>query len=330
MRKLALITLLAAFVFSCNKNLPPSIESMTAEPNSVYPGDTVMLTFQANPGNDNDFWVHFEWSAHEGILINPSDPSGTTYLWVAPRIPGSHYLILTINDEEFTVKDSILVTVMDTLGAFIDDRDGHEYQWVKIGTQIWMAENLAYLPKVSPPEEGVHDDPYYYVYDYYGNDVNEAKLTENYSAYGVLYNWVAAMNNEGNSSQTPSGVQGICPKGWHLPSLNEFYLLFGACDDYRTDLTSETGWSWLRNGENKKGFNAFPGGYLVKLGENHRFIAQNDLALFWTTTYYEHAGTYIPKNAICVIRLIPVLITGGHEPWSLKDEGLSIRCVKDD
>ena len=35
---------------------------------------------------------------------------------------------------------------------------------------------------------------------------------------GVYYNWIAAMNGASSSTANPSGVQGVCPKGWHLPS----------------------------------------------------------------------------------------------------------------
>lgn len=93
-------------------------------------------------------------------------------------------------------------------GTFIDERDGHEYKWVKIGEQIWMAENLAYLPEVYPLRFQSYTDPYYFVLYYDGNDAEEAKDTENYKNYGVLYNWTAACI--------------VCPEGWHLPSFNEW------------------------------------------------------------------------------------------------------------
>ncbi len=107
-------------------------------------------------------------------------------------------------------------------GTFIDERDGKEYKWVRICDKIWMAENLAYLPTVSPSSEGSKTEPYYYVYGYQGNDVNEAKMTENFNTYGVLYNWAAAMQGEESSDDIPSGVQGISPAGWHLPSHSEW------------------------------------------------------------------------------------------------------------
>lgn len=89
--------------------------------------------------------------------------------------------------------------------------EGYLYSTVWIGSQCWFSENCRYLPEVSPSSEsGVYTDPYYYVYGYQGSIVSEAKATENYETYGVLYNWSAVM------------TEGICPSGWHIPTDEDF------------------------------------------------------------------------------------------------------------
>ncbi len=94
---------------------------------------------------------------------------------------------------------------------FTDTRDSNDYETVIIGNQCWMAENLKYLPEVSGPEEQSYTEPYYYVNGYDGTNVNDAKASTYYNAYGVLYNWPAAVN--------------ACPLGWHLPSDAEWTQL---------------------------------------------------------------------------------------------------------
>jgi len=81
---------------------------------------------------------------------------------------------------------------------------GTEYPIVGIGNQCWMAKNIAYLPSVVGPGTVSITTPYYYVYGYDGTDVAQAKATTNYTTYGVLYNWPAALT--------------ACPTGWHLPT----------------------------------------------------------------------------------------------------------------
>jgi hypothetical protein len=80
-----------------------------------------------------------------------------------------------------------------------------------------MTENLAYLPVVSPSSAGSETAPYYYVNGYEGSTVASAKATANYTAYGVLYNWPAAMNGASTSTSFPvvfkefARPAGICP-----------------------------------------------------------------------------------------------------------------------
>ena len=143
----------------------------------------------------------------------------------------------------------------DLQNQFTDKRDGKTYQTVKIGNQIWSAENLAYLPQVCPSSENCG----YWVYDYQYTNVNSAKATANYQTYGVLYNWEVAIN--------------VCPSGWHLPSDAEWkqlemYLGMSQTDANRNgwrgsvgnQLKATTGWKSNVSATNKSGFNALPGG----------------------------------------------------------------------
>jgi len=98
--------------------------------------------------------------------------------------------------------------IFTTTEPFIDDRDNNIYQTLKIGNQIWLSENLKYLPAVADPSNFSQSQPYYYVYDYFGSSTSEARLNPNYSSYGVLYNWSAALT--------------ASPSGWHLPSDSEW------------------------------------------------------------------------------------------------------------
>jgi len=106
-------------------------------------------------------------------------------------------------------------TPHDASNTFTDSRDGKVYKTVTVGDQVWLAEDLAYLPAVSPAATGSQTESHYYVYGYEGTDVAQAKATDNYGTYGVLYNLQAAMT--------------ACPEGWHLPSDAEWTQL----EEYR-------------------------------------------------------------------------------------------------
>jgi uncharacterized protein (TIGR02145 family) len=113
--------------------------------------------------------------------------------------------------------------------AFIDKRDGKTYKTVKIGNQVWMAENLAYNAQGSVC---------------YDNDpANEAK-------YGRLYDWETAKKS--------------CPEGWHLPSDEEWQMLIDFVgEDAGKKLKAKSGWADNGNGTDKHGFTALPGGNAI-------------------------------------------------------------------
>jgi len=209
-------------------------------------------------------------------------------------------------------------------GIITDIRDANQYASVQIGNQCWMSENLKYLPSVTGPNSSSTTTPYYYVYGYNGTDVNAAKTTTNYANYGVLYNWRAAMNGASSSSTNPSGVQGICPLGWHIPSDAEFTQLINFLGGISVagGKLKETGTiHWLTpnlGATNESGFTALPGGFRNQGGGFFNLTATGH---WWSTTIYssssawyhflDYNGNAVFKNAVS---------------WEL---GYSVRCIKD-
>ena len=203
---------------------------------------------------------------------------------------------------------------------FIDctDLDNHHYAVVEIGDQVWMAENLKYLPSVVGPSTGSQTSPYYYVYGYDGTDVDSAKTSANYITYGVLYNWPAAMV--------------ACPAGWHLPDddewkILEMYLGMSQSEadatswrgtDEGKKLKSTTGWSSGGNGTDAVGFTAFPGGYC---GIDGNFDDLNTSGNFWSATEHVSTDAWYRGLAYNNDRV--------NRNYYSKGYGFSVRCLKD-
>lgn len=97
-------------------------------------------------------------------------------------------------------------------GCGVKDYEGNSYKTVKIGNQVWMAENLK-----ASTEKGSWC---------YNN------VPENCEKYGRLYTWVAAMAfpdscyNSKCESFEKHPHQGICPNGFHIPTNEEFNKLY--------------------------------------------------------------------------------------------------------
>ncbi len=208
--------------------------------------------------------------------------------------------------------------------SFIDDRDSRIYKCVQIGEKIWMAENLAFLPAVSPPSYESWDSPVYYVYDYIGTNVSEAKNTENYIMYGVLYNWPAAMDGGLSSNLNPSGVQGICPAGWHLPSDAEWTELsdFLGGTAVAGGKMKETGYDHWSSpnaaATNSSGFSALPGGLR---GEDGPFTEIQITGGWWSATSY--------NSEVAWRHLLQSCCGDIQRGTNTFEDGYSVRCVKD-
>ena len=158
----------------------------------------------------------------------------------------------------------------------VTDYDGNVYNTVLIGNQCWMKENLrtTHYADGWPLENSQ--------FKYPNNNA------DNVGIYGLLYNRNVAMRGVNESSSVPSGVQGICPDGWHLPSNGEWNLLItyvnnqneyrcnGQNNTYAKSLSDSIGWNYsaayanqyacnIASGEginNATGFSARAAGYI--------------------------------------------------------------------
>lgn len=224
----------------------------------------------------------------------------------------------------------------------VTDIDGNVYKTVTIGSQVWMAENLRVtrysdgtaIPLVTDDAAWVElgNTPDAKAYCIYGNyDIAEK--------WGAIYNWAAAMNGAASSASNPSGIQGVCPTGWHLPSDDEWkelemYLGMSQEDadvveDYRgTDQGCQLSGSadlWqddileTHSKFGSSGFNGIPGGHrsynLGKCGH----IGYS--GYWWAATEFTsiHAGgRALSFNNYKVARY-------NNE----KNYGFSVRCLQD-
>ncbi len=207
-----------------------------------------------------------------------------------------------------------IVTPWDCGETLVDSRDSNEYATVEIGTQCWMAENLAYLPSVTGPSAQWNStDPRYAVYNYTSasNSVIDAKATTNYSTYGVLYNWFAV------------DQASICPTGWSVPTDTQLttlttYLGGLSVAGGKMKQTGTTHWASPNTGAtNESGFTALPAGNRLSDGS---FGNLGYVAIFWSSSESS------PDNSW--YRYLYYYLEGVDHLSNLQTLGLSVRCLK--
>jgi len=228
---------------------------------------------------------------------------------------------------------------------FCDVRDGTKYVYVNIGDQFWMAENLKYVVENS----GCYGD--------IGVSANcggtnkttlsEEEVQANCAKYGRLYTWPAAygriytllptsddlIRNIRNGSNTnPSGIQGICPSGWHLPSKLEWEQMINYSENTTTKLKATSDWfdGNGANGTDDYGFSALPGGQSSVNSLNASCYAGSQ-GSWWSTS----------TNSALSVQLLSMNNNNANASWSNSGTAgnssntatgyrmNSVRCVKD-
>ena len=334
---------------ACGWSAPANSASVvvSAEPTTANAGSSINpacgVTTATLAGNTPTIGTG-NWSVISGTatITTPSSPtSGVTGLAAA----GTATLRWTISNAPCAASsDDVVITTTSCAPPtnvcasnwFTDARDGKQYSAVTIGSQIWMCENLAYLPSVVGSATGSSSVAYYYVYGYNGTNVATAKATSNYTNYGVLYNWTAAMNGAGSSNSNPSGVQGICPAGWHLPSDAELCVLENAVEagtdagcstlgfrgtatGGKMKRTGTTRWTAPNTGAtNASGFTGIGGGIRSNAGA---FSFMGTAGYIWSTRQSSSTQSWY--------RLLLNTSAQSIRNNTNKASGHSVRCVKD-
>jgi len=285
--------------------LPPVAE-FTGAPTNITAGQSVQFTDQST--NTPTSW---NWDFGDGGTSTIQSPSHK-YTFAGTYTVS---LKVTNNYGSNTLIRTNYITVTAVPGSTITDVDGNVYNTVTIGTQVWMKENLKatryrngdLIGTTSPATLNIsnqYNQKYQWAYD--GNESNVA-------VYGRLYTWYAATDS-----------RGLCPTGWHLPSVDEYVALFNFLGGQSVagGKLKEAGIShWLSpnsGATNGSGFTALPGGSRIPDGP---FGNLGYMGIFWSSTsditgyaaylilHYEREGVF-PNTY-------------------LSSFGYSVRCVRD-
>ena len=234
---------------------------------------------------------------------------------------GGKSCTVSVNVEDVSQSSGINFTSNGSpVGVFqnnVLDVDGNTYKTVKIGTQVWMAENLktskysdgSTIPKITDDTEWNNNTTG--AWCYYDNDAaNNAK-------YGKLYNWYAV-------SKTTNGNKNVCPTGWHVPTDAEWTVLIdylGGQDVAGGKLkeVGTTNWnSPNTDATNTSLFTVLPGGARFYVGNYFDFgnsggwwssSEDNTYSAWYRNLSYAHGSAY--RNS------------------ANKGIGFSVRCLRD-
>lgn len=180
---------------------------------------------------------------------------------------------------------------------------GKTYNVVIIGSQIWLKENIDVGTRIDGSQNQIENET---IEKYCYNDE-----PNNCDTYGGLYQW-----NEAMQYTTTAGTQGICPGGWHIPTLSEFQTLSTTVSNDGNALKDIGQGSGGGAGTNTSGFSAL----LAGNSNSGSFSSLNVLTYFWSSSTAS-SNSYSMR----------LQFDSGFIQFYFYDRGLgySVRCLKD-
>jgi len=346
----SIVLVVLSFLFqSCHRdNILPTVELLNpTDGETIFQGEQVTVEAQAD---DKDGSIAFLSIYIEREEVESVETNTAEYDWDTGDLDlGEYVLGARAEDDQGEYSTVGITVIVDHPGGFnpdltygtLTDVDGNSYSSIQIGDQVWMAENLKVthyadgtpIPEVGYAEEwsALTPDPDHQAYCWYEN------LQASGDTAGALYNWMAAVKGDAGSSLVPSGIQGVCPEGWHLPSDGEWKELemFLGMSQVNADKVEwrgsdeggqlkEIGFtSWQMpniGGANNSGFTAIPGGFRSNSGAFYSF---HQYASYWTAT-----GS-LSDEEMAWYRTLYFNNQQVYRQYNIRTQGFSVRCVKD-
>lgn len=284
--------------------IPAPTVAQAGSDNPEIVADSIRMDANA-PLEGEGYWTIS--SGNGGSFSNPTDPKA----WFR-KGPGLDYILTwTIENKCGSSSDQISLTFLKLSSnpcpgtPVVFDADGNRYTTVQIGEQCWMGENLKVGVTVTSTETNrAHSDAADNgIIEKYALFNDEA----NVDLYGGLYDWDEMMGYT-----MEEGAQGICPEGWHVPSLAEWDEL----DHFYK--TRDSG-GHLKVG----GDSGFEG---ILAGDRHSygfFVSFESSGFFWASSTYSYNGAndgWIRELCACTNTLDRIHFS--------KKTGASVRCLK--
>jgi uncharacterized protein (TIGR02145 family) len=307
----------------CIRDSEPTIELIfTAVNNTTHVQvDSIKVMNQTQGGERMLFGSDTTLLIPRELLFNPGDEM--IYIGYSDTLQ-SAILDTPAESQMYTFQ---FATNIPCPGMPTVDYEGQVYNTIQVMSQCWLKENLDAGTMIQgnqfPQDNGLIEK-----YCYNNSQIN-------CNSYGALYSW-----NEMMAYTTEPGSRGICPQGWHVPSTEEWRVLFGVVDsqygigaaewdlppdefigyDVGKNLKSTSGWSGNGSGTDLFGFSVLPGGY------RHTSGSFNGLG---------EAGNLLTSNQINASDAAHLFVSYDHSEVGLSDfmpktYAISLRCLKDD
>jgi uncharacterized protein (TIGR02145 family) len=295
--------------------------------------EMIVQSFQAELFN-------YEFYPISGTVVNcQNQPVASGYVKMGPQVyltnEAGQFTIQTCAVGEYVIRgydtsnpDSIKASALDTVQVGADginigdlqacsqffgavsDIEGHIYQTVLIGNQIWMAENLRTATYANgEPIANVTDTTWTQLstgaWCHYDNN------TANDAIYGKLYNWYTTVD-----------PRGLCPAGWHVPTDAEWTVLtdyLGGESVAGGKMKTITGWNAPNtSATNESGFSGLPGGFRsINTGT---FYSVGLSGSWWSSS---------GSTALAWYRNLGYNNGNAYRNDNNKRFGLSVRCLRD-